>query len=47
MLLKVGSNGDDVKKLGELTGLGLKGCIIGRAIYDGRIDLARVIEQYG
>jgi phosphoribosylformimino-5-aminoimidazole carboxamide ribotide isomerase len=35
---------DDVKKLIEFKGLGLKGMIIGKALYTGRIDLKEAIK---
>ncbi len=35
---------DDIKKLSEYTSSGLKGCIIGKAVYDGRIDLEEAIN---
>jgi phosphoribosylformimino-5-aminoimidazole carboxamide ribotide isomerase len=35
------SRAEDLVRLAEL---GLAGCIIGRALYEGRIDLSAVIE---
>lgn len=36
------SSADDVRRL---AGLGLAGCIIGRALYEGRIDLKQIIHM--
>ncbi len=36
---------DDIKRLKMLEGDGLKGVIIGKALYEGRIDLAQAIEK--
>lgn len=41
---------DDVQRLNEFSPLGLKGCIVGKAIYDGRIDLkeaSRIFHEGG
>jgi phosphoribosylformimino-5-aminoimidazole carboxamide ribotide isomerase len=38
---------DDLYRLSELVPDGLKGCIIGKAVYDGRIDLAEVFRVFG
>lgn len=38
---------DDIEKLLELEEEGLKGMIIGKAIYEGRIDLAEAIKACG
>src|SRR5262249_23600494 len=35
---------DDVRRLGQLN---LAGCIIGRALYEGRLDLTTVIQSAG
>ena len=35
----------DILKLKEFTGMGLKGCILGKAIYDRRIDLREAIRR--
>jgi phosphoribosylformimino-5-aminoimidazole carboxamide ribotide isomerase len=37
----------DIEKLCELQASGLKGCITGKAIYDGRIDLREAISRFG
>jgi phosphoribosylformimino-5-aminoimidazole carboxamide ribotide isomerase len=34
---------EDIKRLKELEGIGVIGCIVGKAIYDGRIDLTLAI----
>ena len=39
------SDYEDITKLSKLSGRGLKGCIIGKAIYDGRIDLRKAINN--
>lgn len=36
----------DVRKLGEIPNPGLKGCIIGKAVYDGRIDLKEALALF-
>ena len=36
---------DDVKRLKMLEGDGLEGVIIGKALYEGKIDLAQAIEE--
>ncbi len=36
---------DDIKRLKMLEGDGLEGVIIGKALYEGRIDLAQAIEE--
>ena len=36
---------DDIVKLSRYAPLGLKGCIVGKAIYDGKIDLAEAIAK--
>lgn len=41
------SSMDDIEKLSGLTAYGLKGCITGKAIYDGRIDLREAISRFG
>ncbi len=38
---------DDIRKLMELESYGLKGCITGKALYDGRIDLREAISRFG
>jgi len=38
---------DDIEGLGHFKSKGLKGCIVGKAIYDGRIDLAQAVRRYG
>ena len=35
---------DDIKKLNELRGFGVIGCIVGKAIYDGRVSLPKAID---
>lgn len=35
---------DDIKKLKELESQGLKGAIVGKAIYDGRVELKEALE---
>jgi phosphoribosylformimino-5-aminoimidazole carboxamide ribotide isomerase len=37
---------DDMHRLSEFSGLGLKGCIVGKAIYDGRIDLKEALSVF-
>ncbi len=37
----------DIEKLAQLEESGLKGCIIGKAIYDRRIDLREAISTFG
>ncbi len=37
---------DDIYRLSEFSQLGLKGCIVGKAIYDGRIDLEKVLSVF-
>jgi phosphoribosylformimino-5-aminoimidazole carboxamide ribotide isomerase len=37
---------DDIYRLSEFSRLGLKGCIVGKAIYDGRIDLEKVLSVF-
>jgi phosphoribosylformimino-5-aminoimidazole carboxamide ribotide isomerase len=41
------SSMDDIRKLKALPGRGLKGVIIGKALYEGRVDLREAIRQYG
>lgn len=36
---------EDIKKLKELEGQGLKGVIIGKALYEGKIDLGEAIRE--
>lgn len=36
---------DDILKLAEFEHLGLRGCIVGKAIYDGRVDLGDAIME--
>ena len=36
---------DDIKALAKLADKGLAGCIVGKAIYDGRIDLGGAIRS--
>jgi len=38
---------DDISNLAELESYGLKGCITGKALYDGRIDLWEAISRFG
>jgi phosphoribosylformimino-5-aminoimidazole carboxamide ribotide isomerase len=38
------SSADDVRRLGQMTGL--YGCIIGKALYDGKLRLAEVANQH-
>ncbi len=38
------SSYEDIKRLSYLCGKGLKGCITGKAIYDGKIDLGEAIK---
>jgi phosphoribosylformimino-5-aminoimidazole carboxamide ribotide isomerase len=37
---------DDIKNLSEYSSSGLKGCIVGKAIYDGRLDLKEAIRLF-
>jgi phosphoribosylformimino-5-aminoimidazole carboxamide ribotide isomerase len=37
----------DIEMLSELEKSGLKGCITGKALYDGRIDLREAISRFG
>jgi phosphoribosylformimino-5-aminoimidazole carboxamide ribotide isomerase len=37
---------DDIRRLSELEAYGLKGCITGKALYDGRIDLREAISRF-
>ncbi|MDY6935726.1 MAG: 1-(5-phosphoribosyl)-5-[(5-phosphoribosylamino)methylideneamino]imidazole-4-carboxamide isomerase [Spirochaetota bacterium] len=37
---------DDIYKLSEFVNRGLKGCIVGKAIYDGKIDLENAISLF-
>ncbi len=37
----------DIEELANLEDLGLKGCIIGKAIYDQRVDLREAISTFG
>ena len=37
---------DDIHRLNEISQSGLKGCIVGKAIYDGRIDLHRALALF-
>jgi phosphoribosylformimino-5-aminoimidazole carboxamide ribotide isomerase len=37
---------DDIKNLSEYSSSGLKGCIVGKAIYDGRLDLEEAIRLF-
>jgi phosphoribosylformimino-5-aminoimidazole carboxamide ribotide isomerase len=37
---------EDIQKLAEMNRSNLEGVIVGKAVYDGRVDLASVIEQY-
>lgn len=37
---------DDMHRLTEFSQLGLKGCIVGKAIYDGRIDLREALRVF-
>ncbi len=37
---------DDMHRLNEFSQLGLKGCIVGKAIYDGRIDLKEALRVF-
>ncbi len=39
------SRAEDVLRLDEYSGRGLWGCIVGKAIYDGRLDLKEVIGE--
>ena len=41
------SSYDDIMKLKEYSGRGLKGCILGKAIYDRRIDLREALKRVG
>jgi len=41
------SSMSDIERLSRLEKEGLKGCIIGKAIYDGRIDLPEAISNFG
>jgi phosphoribosylformimino-5-aminoimidazole carboxamide ribotide isomerase len=36
----------DIRRLGEMEAAGLKGCIVGKAIYDGRIDAREALSLY-
>jgi phosphoribosylformimino-5-aminoimidazole carboxamide ribotide isomerase len=38
---------DDLERLSHLEQYGLKGCITGKAIYDGRIDLREAVSRFG
>ncbi len=40
------SSVDDIRRLGRFESSGLKGCIVGKAIYDGRIDLAGALALF-
>ena len=37
---------EDIERLAALTGQGLKGCIVGKAIYDGRVNAAEALSIY-
>ena len=37
----------DLERLAALEGAGLTGCIIGKAIYDGRIDVREAVTSFG
>lgn len=37
---------DDLYRLSEYARMGLKGCIVGKAIYDGRIDLKKALKLF-
>ncbi len=37
---------DDIRRLGAYNDRGLKGCITGKAIYDGRIDLRQALSLF-
>ena len=37
---------EDLSHLNKYTSLGLKGCIVGKAIYDGRIDIKNAISLF-
>lgn len=37
----------DLEQLAELESAGLAGCIIGKAIYDGRIDVREAVSSFG
>lgn len=37
---------DDIYRLSEISQPGLKGCIVGKAIYDGRIDLHKALALF-
>jgi phosphoribosylformimino-5-aminoimidazole carboxamide ribotide isomerase len=39
------SSMDDILKLNEYSSIGLKGCITGKAVYDGRINLAEAVKR--
>lgn len=41
------SSMDDIEKLSRLVPSGLKGCITGKAVYDGKIDLREAIARFG
>jgi phosphoribosylformimino-5-aminoimidazole carboxamide ribotide isomerase len=41
------SSMDDLEKLSRLEQSGLMGCITGKAIYDGRIDLREAVSRFG
>ncbi len=40
------SSVDDIERLAVFSQRGLKGCIVGKAIYDGRIDLRSAIAKF-
>jgi phosphoribosylformimino-5-aminoimidazole carboxamide ribotide isomerase len=40
------SSMDDLRRLDEFSGRGLTGCITGKAVYDGRIDLAEAFSVF-
>jgi len=37
---------EDIERLAALAGRGLKGCIVGKAIYDGRVNAAEALSIY-
>ena len=37
----------DIERLSDLEASGLKGCITGKAVYDGKIDLREAISRFG
>jgi phosphoribosylformimino-5-aminoimidazole carboxamide ribotide isomerase len=40
------SSMEDIQRLSGLASLGLKGCIVGKAYYDGRIDLHEALSRF-